>query len=499
MIITPELAKAHPVAWAMYASEGRWQRSYHLQVLSEYLMKVYTGEIKRLAISFPPRHGKSELVTKYFASWWMGVHPEDEVIISSYAQRLTEQWSVAARDLLVGYGKQVFGKTTGGRANKAMWSIKDAITGRKQRGSMFATGKGGAMTGRGADLLICDDLIRDAEEAANPAQRDKCWEWLQSVAFTRLSPKGRAIIIGTRWHYDDPIGRLERMAGTDEEGEPWHFVNFPAIATHENDVLGRKPGEALWPERFPNGHLLKIKNQVGPYVWEALYQGSPTPSEGGFFRKAWFNYFREERGRIVPTTEAKEQSRDNTVIKASSLKTFATVDLAISTKETADYTCVGIWGMDLQHKRLILLDMVRTRLEGPDIVPMLRKLHDKHKFVGIYVEAVAFQLSIVQEAAREGLPVRRLTPDRDKVARAIPATCLMEQERVLFRENAKWLPALETEVLQFPHGVHDDQVDCLAYASQIFLDVMQAMRRKTPGAGKSLPVGALQSKLRGLL
>jgi predicted phage terminase large subunit-like protein len=498
MKITPEMARLHPTAWAMYASEGRWRRSYHLQVLAEYLWKVHTGEIKRLCISFPPRHGKSEFVTKYFASWWLGTHPQDEVIVSSYAQRLTEQWSVASRDLLAAYGSRTFGVTTGGRANKSMWNVKDANTGRKLRGSLFATGKGGAMTGRGADLLICDDLIRDAEEAANPAQRDKCWEWLQSVAFTRLSPKGAAIIIGTRWHYDDPIGRLERIAGTDEEGEPWHFVNFPAIADSEADVLGRKPGEALWPERFPVDHLHKIKNQVGPYVWEALYQGSPTPSEGGFFKKPWFRYFRQDKGRIVPTAEAKGAAESSTSIKARALKRFATVDLAVSTKDNADYTCALVWGIDMDNKRLLLLDVHRLRLEGPDIVPMLQQLHARHELLGIYVEAVAFQLSIIQEAMRQGLPVRRLTPDKDKVARAIPATCIMEQEAVYFREGAPWLPALETEILQFPRGVHDDQVDCLAYASQIFLDVMQAKRRRRPNRTGNADM-QLSAYLRGIV
>lgn len=474
MIITPQMARAHPTAWAMYASEGRWKRSYHLQVLSEYLMKVVSGEIKRLCISFPPRHGKSEYVTKYFASWWLGRNPNDEVMIASYAQRITEQWSVASRDLLAAYGKDVFDYAAAARSASSMWNIRDMQTGKKMRGSMFATGKGGAMTGRGADLLICDDLIRDAEEAANPAIRDKCWDWLRSVAFTRLSPKGRAIIIGTRWHFDDPIGRLERISGTDEEGEPWHFVNFPAIANSDDDILGRKEGEALWPTRFPTDHLHKIRSQVGPYVWEALYQGQPTPSEGGLFKKQWFKYFTEDRGSLY---QADDSSK---VTKVSALKRFCTVDLALSTKSTADYTVALVWGMDVQAKRLYLLDSIRVRLEGPDIVPLLTRLHDQHRFLGIYVEAVAYQLTIVQEAARAGLPVRQLKPDRDKVSRAIPSTALLEQGRLLFRKEARWLPALETEMLQFPHGVHDDQVDCVAYAAQIFFDVMHAARLKAP-------------------
>ena len=184
---------------------------------------------------------------------------------------------------------------------------------------MVTAGVGGPITGKGADILIIDDPVKNAEEANSQTYRDKTWEWYQSTAYTRLEPKGAIILIMTRWHEDDLAGRLLKhmQNGT---GEKWEVINLPAIA-EENDLLGRKPGEPLWPERYDLKELNRIKDTTGSYWWSALYQQRPQPPEGGLLKRSWIKYYQPHE---LPHLEE--------------LDIYQAWDLAISTKETADYT-----------------------------------------------------------------------------------------------------------------------------------------------------------------
>jgi predicted phage terminase large subunit-like protein len=352
----------------------------------------------------------------------------------------------------------VFGVDTWQRAKRTAWDCYEE--GRRTGGGVRGVGKGGGVTGRAVDLGIVDDVIKDRQEADSPALRDHAWKWLESAVFPRAR---RLIKIATRWHHDDPIGRLEAKQRRGEVGEPWTFVNIPALAL-ENDPLGRKPGEPLWPGN-PLCHgdadwYRKKQLEVGPYVWSALYQGQPTPVEGAMFRRGWFRYYEHEAdGR------AKVPGHGERDVWA--MRRFATVDLAASTRTTADYTVVAMWAYDHATRLLLLVDLVRDRVEGPDLVPLLERVRDQWRLPVVFVERMGFQLTVIQAARRAGVPVRELRPDADKVSRALPLTAALEAGRVFFRASAQWLPALESELLTFPAGEHDDQVDALAYGVKV--------------------------------
>lgn len=413
-----------------------WVPARHLVYLARELLEVAAGRCRRLVVSMPPRSGKSELVSRYFPAWWLGVRPNDRVILASYEASFAASWGAKARDVLREHGPDVFGVSVRADARAGdRWELAPP-----HAGGMTAVGEGGALTGKGANLLVLDDVIKNAEEAASRAHREHAWEWWRSTARTRLEPGGAVVVVGTRWHEDDLIGRVLRDA--EGGGEPWRVLNLPALA-EEGDSLGRKPGEALWPERYDVAALEAARRDVGSYYFAAMYQGRPAPLDGGIFKRAWF------RHEDPPPLEE--------------LLRFATVDLAASTRETADYTVILVAGVD-RKGRLYVLDVVRARLEGPAIVPAMKRAVVRWNLAVVGIERVAFQLALVQQARAEGVPVRELSPDKDKVARALAATAAFEGGDVVFPKAAPWLEELESELLSFPNGRHDDQVDCAAFA-----------------------------------
>lgn len=228
----------------------------------------------------PPRHGKSEFISKYVPAWYLGKYPNRRVFHSSYGDRFSASWGRKARNLLAEFGPQYFGVSVAadsGAANE--WGIQGCD------GGMVSAGVGGGITGRGADLLIVDDPIKNAEEAASEVYREKVWDWWQSTSDTRLEPGGCVIVIMTRWHKDDLVGRILDQAA--ESGDEWKVLSFPAIA-EEADILGRNVGDALWPERWPIEALEQRKRSRSLYWWNALYQQRPTQNERCEFPGSYF-------------------------------------------------------------------------------------------------------------------------------------------------------------------------------------------------------------------
>src|SRR5690606_22608743 len=254
-----------------YDSDGRDKDGKHLDVLDETLQKVSKGELKRVIVTMPPRHGKSERVSKKFPAWHVGRNPTDEIILASYSVDLSRGFSRIARDTLTA-NKSVFGVEVDKNNQSAeSWGIDG------YRGGVTAAGVGGPITGKGARIAIIDDPVKNAEEANSEVMREKVWDWYTSTLYTRLTPDGRIIVVMTRWHEDDLVGRLlkkeadEIKEGT-HKGERWTVINFPALA-EDDDYLGRKEGEPLWPEfGFDSTRLEQIKSDVGSYVFNALYQ-----------------------------------------------------------------------------------------------------------------------------------------------------------------------------------------------------------------------------------
>ena len=446
-MLEPQLrATLEPAAFAEYESRGTWQRAAHLDLLNRHLLKVSAGVARRLIVSMPPRHGKSYLVSRVLPAWWLGTNPNDRIILCSYEAEFAASWGRQVRDLLDEHGQPLFGVSLKDDSQAAhRFDLND------HRGGMVTAGVGGAITGRGADLLIIDDPVKSAEDAQSESMSRRLWDWYRSTARTRLEPGGAVVIVMTRWHEADLAGRLI----ADPNGEEWTVLNLPALA-EDDDPLGREPGEALWPERFSVEDLEATKRALGTYLWSALYQGHPAPLDGDVFRKSWFRYWTDAEGHY--------RLDSGKLLKPAECRRFITVDLAISQKQSADYTVASVWAVG-PGKDLLLLDRIRDRIPGPGQVPMLRRLYEEWKPDTIGIESVAFQLVVIQEARKAGLPVRELRPDRDKVSRALVAAARLEGGNVFWPRHASWLGEWEAELLLFPNARHDDQVDTLSYAA----------------------------------
>lgn len=377
--------------------------------------------------------------------------PERRILLVSYSHEFAQSWGRKARDVLKEVGYELYGVRVKEKVGASNWWETE-----KYGGAMFSTGIRGTITGKGANLLIIDDPVKNAEEARSKTIRDKNWDWYQSTAYTRLEPDGAVVLVMSRWHYDDLAGRCLK-----ESGENWHILCLQAIAEQDEDygVLKRKAGEPLWGERFSLQDLERIKTTIGRYWFNALYQQRPAESEGEIFKREYFRYFTEEQDFYV-LYDGQDRKR---TIKKSDCIVFQTVDLAITTKETSDYTVIGTFAVT-PAKDLLVLDIYRARIDMPTQKRVIKDLYKKIQPAYIGIESQAYQLALIQELRQEGLPIRELKAVKDKVARALTVATRYESGSVYHLKNGRYLEDLEDELLRFPVGEHDDQVDVLSYA-----------------------------------
>lgn len=282
-----QAGRLSPASLAIRLSRGTWQMAPHLKLLNDAFLDVAAGACQRLAVFMPPRHGKSEFLSHWAPAWYLGTYPERRVIQCGYGDEFAATWGRRVRDTIdEAHREGVFGVRVRRDLRAADdWQLEGHV------GGLLAAGIGGAVTGRGANLLLVDDPIKSREQADSPAFRRRLWDWYVNDAYTRLEPGGAVVLIQTRWHHDDLAGRLlqEMEAGG---GDHWRVICLPAFA-EEDDLLGRALGEALWPERYPREELLRVKSVVGSYPWASLFQQRPAPREGGFFKADWFRYVDE--------------------------------------------------------------------------------------------------------------------------------------------------------------------------------------------------------------
>lgn len=386
----------------------------------------------------PPRHGKSELTSKYLPAWYLGTFPMNRVILTSYEASFAAQWGRKARNLLEEHGNRVFGLTVAESPSAAdHWDVAGCD------GGMQTAGAGGPITGKGAHLLICDDPIKNAEEANSDTHREKIWDWWQSTAYTRLEPDGCAIVIQTRWHEDDLAGRLLKDAA--EEGENWRLVNMPAIGDD---------GAALWPDRYSIEKLRRIERAVGSYYWSALYQQRPTPKEGSQFKV----------GKLGMVDAAPV-----------GLRLVRAWDMA-STPSGGDYTAGvkigagsdgfyyvlhverGQWSTEERNsmiRQTAELDGRSVRIRGPQ----------DPGSAGVDA-AKAFTRMLA------GFPVKTEKVTGSKETRADPFSAQVNAGNVRL-VRGPWNKAFIDELRAFPHGANDDQVDA---ASDAFTELAGGIR-----------------------
>ena len=275
-----EIARQTPAGLAWVLSDGRWHCAPHHALLNLRLMDLAARRIKRLAVFMPPRHGKSQLCSRYFPAWLLGQMPDERIIQAGYGNTFAATWGRHTRNAIDEAHKLgVFGvRVDPAKSSADEWEILG------HDGGMYCVGMGGGVTGRGADLLTIDDPVKSREEADSLTYREKNWNWYTDDLYTRLHPGARVLLVATRWHHDDLPGRI---IAHDQGREDWTIINLPALA-EENDPLGRAPGEALWPQRYDIAALEDRRATLGSYGFAALYQQRPAPREGGMFKRHWF-------------------------------------------------------------------------------------------------------------------------------------------------------------------------------------------------------------------
>lgn len=438
-----------PAAFAVAHSEGLWEPYPHLKFISDQIVAgVERNEWDLLLLTTPPRHGKTELTSRWTPAWAVVKH-KMRVGLASYEADFAASHGRRTREIIndIGsvYGVQVKSDTR----SASRWELDRSTAG------MWTAGVGGPITGKGAQLLIVDDPVKNAEEAQSAVYRERVWEWWTSTFLTRREPGAKVVVIMTRWHEDDLVGRLLKAASTAMRVK---LVNLPAIA-EDNDALGRQPGEALCPQRYDTSSLAMIRESVGSRVWASLYQQRPQRQGGSVFQRSTFKYFRKE-GDLYILGDREH------LVHEQDLMIFGTFDPAFTRGKRSDYTALGIWGVTPhQPAHMLLLHGYRVRVDSVEHAPMIEAAWRAFKPAWLGIEKTSASLTLLTESQRRGVVVRPLIADKSKGARAETAAALYEAGRIWHpREGGDWLDAWEDELLTFPVGAHDDAVDCTSYA-----------------------------------
>lgn len=423
-------------------SSWKWQPSKHLRMLCNTLEQVSKGSIKRLIVTMPPRHGKSEVVSKKYPAWHLGRWPNDEIILASYSIDLSRSFSRIARETLQG-AQSVFGvRLDPNHSTAESWGLQG------KRGGLVAAGVGGSITGKGAKIAIIDDPIKNAEEANSEVIRQKVWEWYQSTLYTRLTPDGRIVIVMTRWHEDDLVGRLlekeaQEIAEGTHTGDKWQVINLPAIA-ESNDILGRTEGEPLWPDYgFNLERLEQIKRDVGSYVFNALYQQRPSAQEGSMFKRQWWKYYDS--------------------VPASFDEMMQSWDMSFKGSDGSDFVVGQVWGRIGANKYLI--DQIRGRMDITETINHIQRLTIKYPLARLkLIEDKANGPAVISLLKNSIAGLVAVNPDGGKVARASAILPDLEAGNIYLPRNVGWIDEFLHEASAFPRGAHDDQVDAMTQA-----------------------------------
>ncbi|NPV30507.1 MAG: phage terminase large subunit, partial [Firmicutes bacterium] len=426
-----------PAHFAYTVSEGRWIPYDHLLLLNRKLVDVAAGRIKRLMVFMPPRHGKSELTSRYFPAWYLGTFPDKRIILASYEADFAATWGRKARNLLEEFGPSLFGVKVSPESSAASrWDIDG------HEGGMVTAGVRGPITGKGANVAIIDDPVKNDQEAMSQTYRDAAWDWYRATFSTRIQDDGAIILVMTRWHEDDLAGRL--LKAQEEGGDKWEVVNLPALA-EENDMLGRRPGEPLCPELFTRETLERTKIRLGSYWWNALYQQRPSPMEGGILKRSWWKFYRQAP---YPFDEI-----------------IQSWDMAFKETTSSDFVVGQVWGRKGADK--YLLDQVRDRMDFPTTVQTVRALSAKWpQAYAKLVEDKANGPAVIATLKREIAGLIPVEPQGSKEARAAAVSPQIEAGNVYLPDPsiAPWVHDFIEECSAFPNGANDDQVDAMTQA-----------------------------------
>lgn len=466
-MIPPELVKLTASDFRLFVrrmwpavSSDPFIAGYHLDAICEHLQAIADGLISRLCMNVAVRHSKSLLTSVFFPAWSWVQSPERRIITASYSQVLTIRDAVRTRQLLESdlfqsyFGKIQFNDDTNRKDYYANTS----------NGHRLSVSIGSRTAGFDADLIVADD-IHDFATRTSEAERNKAIDYFETALCSRLVYTGKQgiVLAGHRIHDDDVYARLRAKYGDDGS---WTWLTLPEEYSPKfsgwYNGIGwkdkRAEGELLWPERF-NDKILNDEKKRYRHEYSAIFLQEPTPAEGTLFKADWFRYY---------TTEEDEHGRyyilDGKKYDQSKAWRFSVCDTAISTNTGADYTVCQVW--DVIGPYLVLVDQIRKRLDGSKIVPTLADFVTKHEAQFLSVEREFVGKFVIDQLRERNIICKPFEAKGhgNKETRAVAGEIRMEGLTVFFPNGSSWVAALEKELLAFPNGQHDDQVDCLSMA-----------------------------------
>lgn len=412
----------------------------HHGIMANAFERVASGDLKRLIINMPPRHTKSEFASYLFPAWFLGLFPEKKIIQTAHTAELAVGFGRKVRNLVNTPDYQAIFPTKLSTDSKAAgrWNTHAG-------GDYFAIGVGGAVTGKGADVLIIDDPHSEQEAMlGNPAVYDRVYEWYNSGPRQRLQPGGAIIIVMTRWSKKDLTGQiLDSSFKRDGSGE-WEVIEFPALYPS---------GKPLWPEFWNQQELEAIRAELPVSKWEAQYQQNPTSEEGAIIKRDMWQLWEEES---PPPCDYIIQSWDTAFEKSS----------------RADYSACTTWGVfyrpndkGVDIANIILLDALKQRMEFPALKTKAQQMYKEWTPDSLIIEKKAAGAPLIYELRAMGIPLSEYTPSKgnDKIAR-VNAISDLFASGLVWCPATRWAEELVEELASFPNGDHDDLVDSTSQA-----------------------------------
>lgn len=436
-------------------------RTPALDLVNAALVEVADGREDRLIVNISPQEGKSTTISRWMPEWCLAdVDPDMRILSISYSDEIARRWGAdVKRDFETLNGDE--GTVDLGVRLRAdsraagRWQVEG------HRGGMFCAGVAGSVTGRPADLICLDDPIKDLEQAQSAVYRERFQRFWQAVAIPRLGPGARVVLVCTRWHEEDAAGWLIQTEGRREHGGRWRVISIPAVSEGAGDALGRPEGVPMISARGDRDWAA-IRKSVGEYVWASLYQQRPAPAEGGLFKRIWWRHW-------TPAQPLAAGERIHLAGRTFDLRDcwrFATVDLAASTRTSADFTVIAAWARTLDGD-LALLDMVRARIGEEAHFTHARPLVQRWQLDTVFVEASQYGTTLVREATQDGVPISPIQAEKDKFSRALPYSAWVSGGRVWLPAGAHWLGTWVDEHASFPAARNDDTVDTGSLAVRV--------------------------------
>jgi predicted phage terminase large subunit-like protein len=418
---------------------SHYQAASHHHKIADALERVERGEIDRLMITMPPRHGKSELASRRFPAWFMGRNPLKNIISASYNIDLAMDFGREVRNIVASSEYENVFKTVLAQDSKAAnrWHTESG-------GAYVAAGVGTSITGRGANVLLIDDPLKDREEADSELRRQRVWDWYTSTAYTRLAPNGAIVLIQTRWHENDLAGRL--IEAQENGGDKWELLSLPAIDTQ---------GMALWPDFYDIPALNRIRDAIGSRDWSALYQQSPAPDDGNFFKREWFQYY-----DAIPANVHRYGASDYAVTDGGG---DFTVHIVAAVDSDGNVYIEDIWRG--QTTPDVWIERVLDLMKAHEPMAWGEEQGQIIKSIGPFLDRRANERKIYCNR----VPMASAS---DKPTRARTMQARMASGKVLFPKNKPWMAAFEQEMLSFPAGKNDDQVDAASLLFRLLADMI---------------------------